>query len=291
MDIVYSFIIPHKNCPELLKRCVDSIPIRDDVQVIVVDDNSDADKKPAIDRTDVEVVLLDAEHSKGAGRARNVGLELAKGTWLLFPDSDDYYKEGFLEELDKYAAKEVDVVYFSFEYKDGQTGRALPPLQFKKYFEEYDCSKNASDQIKYHHNVPWTKMVRNDYVKQHNILFEETPNGNDILFSMLVGHHTDNIVVEKQTLYVYLRNKNSILTRKVTKESALCKLKHLIQQNYFFCFVNHPEWKRSVMSCIIHMSKTIGVSFILYVFFNWSNIFDHRKDWISLAKNNDDGNV
>jgi glycosyltransferase involved in cell wall biosynthesis len=45
----YSFIIPHKNCPDLLQRCVDSIPDRDDVQVIVVDDNSDEGKKPALE--------------------------------------------------------------------------------------------------------------------------------------------------------------------------------------------------------------------------------------------------
>lgn len=40
----YSIIIPHYNIPELLQRCLDSIPERDDVQVIVVDDNSDSSK-------------------------------------------------------------------------------------------------------------------------------------------------------------------------------------------------------------------------------------------------------
>ena len=41
--INYSVIIPHKNIPKLLQRCLDSIPVRDDLQVIVVDDNSDLD--------------------------------------------------------------------------------------------------------------------------------------------------------------------------------------------------------------------------------------------------------
>ena len=40
----YSVIIPHKNTPELLQRCLASIPKRVDIQVIVVDDNSDLDK-------------------------------------------------------------------------------------------------------------------------------------------------------------------------------------------------------------------------------------------------------
>ena len=64
MKPIYSIIIPYKNCPALLNRCIDSIPQRDDVQIIVVDDNSDDDKKPNIIRNDVELVMLDAEHSQ-----------------------------------------------------------------------------------------------------------------------------------------------------------------------------------------------------------------------------------
>lgn len=41
IEINYSFIIPHRNVPHLLQRCIDSIPKRDDIQIIIVDDNSD----------------------------------------------------------------------------------------------------------------------------------------------------------------------------------------------------------------------------------------------------------
>ena len=44
MSYNYSIIIPHKNIPELLQRCLDSIPKREDIQIIVVDDNSDTNK-------------------------------------------------------------------------------------------------------------------------------------------------------------------------------------------------------------------------------------------------------
>ena len=42
MPVHLSIVIPHKNIPELLARCLRSIPERDDIQVIVVDDCSDA---------------------------------------------------------------------------------------------------------------------------------------------------------------------------------------------------------------------------------------------------------
>ena len=63
--INYSIIIPHKNIPNLLQRCLDSIPNREDVQIIVVDDNSDPnivdfDKFPGLNRSNVEVIFTKA---------------------------------------------------------------------------------------------------------------------------------------------------------------------------------------------------------------------------------------
>ena len=89
--INYSFIIPHKNSVKLLNRCLDSIPQREDIEIIVVDDNSD--EKPIVKRT-VEVVYLTYKESNGAGKARNIGITKAKGRWLLFADCDDYYVNG-----------------------------------------------------------------------------------------------------------------------------------------------------------------------------------------------------
>ena len=69
-EIVYSIIIPHQNMPALLQRCLDSVPERDDVQVIVVDDNSnpsvvDFGHFPGVDRKNVEVVFDKAGHHIG----------------------------------------------------------------------------------------------------------------------------------------------------------------------------------------------------------------------------------
>ena len=59
MDINYTIIIPHKDIPDVLQRCLDSIPQSEDAQVIVVDDNSDPENVnfahfQRLDRTDVE---------------------------------------------------------------------------------------------------------------------------------------------------------------------------------------------------------------------------------------------
>ena len=92
--ITYSLVIPHKNTPKLLQRCLESIPQREDVEVIVVDDNSDEHLKPYVNRHDVILLDIGSDWSKGAGRARNIGLSQAKGRWVLFADADDYYEKG-----------------------------------------------------------------------------------------------------------------------------------------------------------------------------------------------------
>src|SRR5574344_79438 len=103
--INFSIIIPHKNSPELLQRCLASIPQREDIQIIIVDDNSESSivnfcSFPGTERKDTEIIYL--KESKGAGYARNRGLSRAKGEWILFADADDYYTNEFNEFLNLY---------------------------------------------------------------------------------------------------------------------------------------------------------------------------------------------
>lgn len=284
-ETTYSFIIPHKNCPRLLQRCVDSIPVRDDVQVIVVDDNSDADKKPLLDHEGIEIVFLDAEHSKGAGRARNEGLKHAKGKWILFADADDYYTVGFLDILDGYTDRDIDVLYFNFLYKDGKTGEELGLMKFQKYFVEYDESKDSYDEVKYLHTVPWTKMTSHIFLKQYGLYFEEVPNGNDVFFSMCVGYHAVKVAIEKRPIYVYLKNDNSILTSKETPEAALCRLEHLIKCNYFLAYIGHKEWKESVIKRVLIKIKQIGIGFVIELLLSSLNLFYGRDSWARIIPN------
>lgn len=277
----FSFIIPHKNCPDLLRRCVDSIPQRDDIQILVVDDNSEEGKTPNLNRKDVDIILLDVNHSRGAGGARNVGLEHAKGKWILFADADDYYMEGFIDVLDAYSEKNIDVLYFNFIYKDGLTSEELP-LYYQEYFKNYDGSKEYKDKVRFHHYVPWTKMVSHDYIKKNKISFEETMNGNDILFSMKVGSHTENVLVERRPLYVYIKNENSILTSKETAQAAMCRLIHMVKLKYFYLSIGHPEWCSSIINRILSKTHSIGFSFVFLLLKNMLTIVRSRKEWVSI---------
>ena len=219
--IRYSFIIPHHNCPDLLNRCIESIPVREDIQIIVVDDNSDAGKQPSIIREGVELYMIGPEETRGAGHARNVGLSKAVGEWVLFADADDYYTNTLMEEIDKFRNDDIDVLYFNVERLEANTLSVLNDYEIQKYIDNYDGSSGMTDYIKYSNNSPCNKMLRLSYVKSHSMFYEEVPNGNDVLFSLFVGSYTDKIAISNARLYVYLNNPNSIGTKRQTDDGIL----------------------------------------------------------------------
>ena len=240
-SITYSFIIPHKNSPDLLERCIGSIPERDDIEIIVVDDNSDIDKTPQIHRQDVHVVLLDEEHCKGAGRARNVGLSLAKGKWLLFADCDDYYEENFMEKLDKYVNTAYDVVYFNFynsiEGKVDPVNNKISNYIKKCYEGDLDI-----DYVKYRNNSPWNKMVRMDFVQRYKITFEEVPIANDMFFSFQVGYFAKKWLVTDDYLYHYISYKNSQTIINWSDLRIQCVLENIYKRNGFMKMIGRKDW-------------------------------------------------
>ena len=124
MNIKVSVIIPVYNVQDYLRECLDSIlnQTLKELELICVDDGS-TDKSLEIlreyEKKDNRVIVL-TQHNKGAGAARNKGLEIARGEYLSFLDSDDFFATGMLEESYRKCKKEnAEVcVYQVVRYND-----------------------------------------------------------------------------------------------------------------------------------------------------------------------------
>lgn len=214
--INYSFIIPHKNCPDLLMRCLDSIPQRNDVEILVVDDNSIPQKFPSIFRTDVKLISIPTLESKGAGHARNVGLSQAKGKWLLFADCDDFYEKGFLNILDHYVDEEIDILFFRYYLNDGINKSTDTKWTDTMYdiFLKSDQSKKDVMHLGLSTTNPWNKMFLRKFIMDNECTFEEIPMGNDAWFVNYAGVHANKVKVIDDRLYNYIQISSGITLTK-----------------------------------------------------------------------------
>ena len=209
----YSVIIPHKNSPELLDRCLKSIPERKDIEIIVVDDCSDENGRPQTDREGVEIIYVTKEETKGAGRARNIGLKKATGKWLLFADCDDYYINNAFDEFDKVKDSDYDIIFF--DYDNNQNKDTRFHYRLNKMLEG---GKRDRANFKHMSNTPWHKMYKREFVNGNNIQFEEIPIQNDSFFVHTASSLTDKFYYIDKKLYYYEINNGGITRLKRKKE-------------------------------------------------------------------------
>lgn len=211
--INYSFIIPHKNTPDLLQKCLDSIPRRDDVQIIVVDDNSAEEKVdfssfPGLDDPTVEVYLT--KEGKGAGYARNVGLKHAVGKWLVFADADDFFTEKINLLLDNNTGSDSDVVFFkniSIRIPAGDNSARGDELN-----RRVDYALQTGDfTLPVLYSCPWQKLIKRDLVLNNGITFNEVRWGNDVVFMGRIAAYAKTFSAVDIVGYGITESDNSII--------------------------------------------------------------------------------
>ena len=225
MNPLFTIIIPHYDIPDLLMRCLKSIPVSEDIQVIVVDDNSsDADtyleKYPELSRPYLEFIC--APKNGGAGYARNIGLEHAKGKWLLFADADDFFVDNMHDIISMYAESDADVIYFRkravfsdiLNCKSSRSG----------YVDEImDIYLKTGDELplRTRYYAPWGKMIKKSLIEKYNIRFEEIRYANDTLFSAHIGCYAKKIEAIDTVLYVVTSREGSLNSDSCSKPDEL----------------------------------------------------------------------
>ena len=246
--IIYSIIIPHKNIPELLQRCLDSIPRRDDVQIIVVDDNSDPavvdfNCFPGLGEPCVEVYFT--QEGKGAGYARNVGLEHAVGKWILFADADDFFCPNMLEKLDRYKDSDTEVIVFRHKAVMSDT---LGPSH-RGYPKRFAAVIRGEMSPSMYLSIPmvWSKMVSRRFLISRGIRFEEAYYANDLFYCKMLAVYAERIIVTRELLYV-LTERPLSLSKDFSSLAFRIRYDVTVQVNKWLRSIGEPEYEQSLVS-------------------------------------------
>jgi glycosyltransferase involved in cell wall biosynthesis len=245
-----SIIVPIYKAEKYLSHCVESILIQTyvDWELLLVDDGS-PDRSGIICEEyaakDTRIRVFHKENS-GVSSARNVGLDNAKGEWVMFVDADDWIEPQCIDTCLKAVVKEkLDMVQFNYRMID-EEGKFfmsktinIPAMDNKKYIERNSFNVCV-----------WGALFARFIITNNNIRFnEEIKLAEDQLFIMTSMIHASRIAFIKESLYNYLQIDTSAVhnskTKDILKSMSLLNdfkqsypifNKHIIYQNNQFCY-------------------------------------------------------
>lgn len=186
--IKLSVVIPVYNQEDLIVRAIESVPKRDDVEIIVVDDgstdNTSANIFENLEKFNKNIRMVVFKENQGVANALNAGLELIEGEYYMALGSDDYFYTDRLNDfIDNDLNDKVDMVYFCLERNDGsliepnEETRALWVGSTKAYRREiigdtlYPDGKRACEDLVFDDLIrqkPHTYRFTGKIIKHYN---------------------------------------------------------------------------------------------------------------------------
>ena len=290
---VYSIIIPHYNSSCLLERMLNSIPEREDIQVIVVDDSSEKEevnKLKLLHHKNLELYLEPENH--GAGYARNIGLGYASGKWVLVVDADDIFAENAFNVLDKYKESDIDYLCFVIDSYDNTLKPDGAWIRSSEAVKKY-CNESSSEsllRLKYQNLICRNKMVSLHFLKDKHIKFEECEVNNDVFYGLSIGHLGEKFVVIPNVLYHSIRSVGSITRKSRTIEREFLFYLQTQKRNGFYEAIGLKRWPyyRYDFLYVPFLIKKRGirgaVEFYKYRKKHIEEVKEARKQYLSLIK-------
>lgn len=253
----FSIIIPHKDIPDLLERCILTIPKRNDTQIIVVDDNSCIHKvnPTRLKSLNNNILYIETKEGKGAGYARNVALNHIDGKWVMFADADDYFSNNLNRFLDEYLNAKEDIIYLINKTVDGKSFNELNcDLKVSEALQHCNIETNDFDYLRYRSHAPWTQMIKSSLIKSHSIKFQEVIASNDVWFSVQCGYYADKVSVCPYPIYIRVVRQGS-LQYSLNKDKLLSRIKVGYKVNNFLKSIGKIEYYNETWGYFLDLRK------------------------------------
>lgn len=284
--IQFSIIIPHRNSVQYLPKLFSSIPDRNDLEIIVVDNSPTPVTKEDI-HVERNYTLLYSPVERYAGGARNVGLDYANGKWILFLDADDYFAEGAFDFFYSKVDSDADIIFTGMGGVYLDTGEPSDRGDYYTNLIRSFINKEVSEEsIRLGFDSPCCKMIRHDLVKKHCIRFDEIVAGNDVFFSLASGYFASKIEAYDVITYIATVSRGT-LTKRRDFPVLEARLYSRLHYNQFVKTHGLRKWQSSVVSPFVdgkHLGLKAYFRFIRLILLFRQNPFIGMTRWFSTFK-------
>lgn len=217
-----TIVMPVYNSGKFLQPCLESLLRQSikDFRIIAIDDCStdcswEILKKNAL--CDNRLMIMRNDHNIGAANTRNIGVKLARGKYIVFVDSDDYYEDDYLEVLlNACEDNALDIAICDFLLHDEQDKTCTVIKPNKRLLNVI----NKPFNIKYvngnilqlfSHN-PFIRMYRKKFLDDNDLLFQDLSNSNDVYLGQMALLQATNIMHISKVLVHYRYNTGMQIT-------------------------------------------------------------------------------
>lgn len=262
-----SIIIPVYNTDEYIKKCLMSV-IRQtykNLEIIIINDGSEDNSLSICEDIAEEDprISIYSQKNGGIGFSRNHGIDLAKGKYIYFIDSDDSISPTCIESLVKLAMKypSVDIVQGGMQVDQ----EPVSTYYNRKHVPEYSANKKWIKKAFLRRKpipvTPWNKLVRLDLIQRCNLYFINGIKHEDEDWSFYLAKNVQSIAFCFEVTYFYNRqNPHSVmhLCHELDARSWSIILSDFIQNIDPFC-------ERTQRQLILHiLRKTYRNCEIIY---------------------------
>lgn len=220
-----SVIVPVFNVESKIRRCIDSLLKQDfdDYEVILVDDGSQDGSGDICDwyaRFNSKITVIHQINS-GASVARNIGLKHARGTFIVFCDSDDYVDKDYILQLYNTVKNGIDIGMCSY-YMVDEAGNLSPydhGFADGTIFDKQEIVDIIYERIAKNTNTTGyfslcNKIIRRKIITDNDLCIDNTMSfGEDMVFVMDCLKYANGIAFTDKRLYFYEQTQNGLFNK------------------------------------------------------------------------------
>ena len=245
-----------------------------DYEVIVIDDGSTDDTLNIVEKTFEGLSLphqIIHQENSGVSSARNKGISLARGEYIVFVDGDDYiltnhlsqlYNEGIDFSLTQMVKKENDI------------------LSNIHYYEFEEISANDFIRMELEMKIPFNFVqlsYKTDIIKKHNLKFrEDVTYGEDTDFAIRALSHGNSIKISNEITYYYIQHQDSLIsTSKLKRFDFIPVLEDLA---LFFKNQNRSDLAELIYTSRIPKAIFGNMNYFFYNDYDYGEVIKKMKE-------------
>lgn len=210
--MLFSVIVPIFNVAKFFNRGLETLLAQDfsDYEIILVDDGSTDDSGKLCDDAANRYENISVAHcvNSGSGPARNLGIEMAKGDYIMFFDIDDMIHADALSTIAASLQKRpVDLLIFSYREIDARTGTKslleFTPAELSSNSDIRNAYIPDLCGMKFNNGFVWNKVYNRLFLKENRLSFEALRIQQDEAFNLTVYPKAKRLTVLDRVLYDY----------------------------------------------------------------------------------------